>query len=86
MVQPVALFAEAGSFSRYQNKNPHRSRQKLEGHGQGALVSKIRKRLGLPVYPLRISQKPPYSNTKIFFPAHISLRIFGHTVTLTSPR
>ena len=27
-----------------------------------------------------------YSSTKIFFFAHISFRIFGHTVTLTSPR
>ena len=26
-----------------------------------------------------------YSNTKIFFSAHISFSTFGHTVTLTSP-
>ena len=32
------------------------------------------------------SRKPPYSSTKIFLPAHICFRIFGHTVTLTSPR
>jgi len=27
-----------------------------------------------------------YSRTKMFFFAHISFRIFGHTVTLTSPK
>jgi hypothetical protein len=27
-----------------------------------------------------------YSSTKMFFAAQISFRIFGHTVTLTSPR
>ena len=31
-------------------------------------------------------QTPVYSSTKIFFLAHISFRILGHTVTLTSPR
>jgi hypothetical protein len=30
--------------------------------------------------------RPFYSNTKMSRFAHISLRIFGHTVTLTSPR
>ena len=38
-------------------------------------------------HPLSVLvQKLPYSNTKIFFPAHISFRTFGHTVTLTSPK
>gem|GEM_PF-6820633 len=36
----------------------------------------------------RIKMHPTatYSRTKIFFFAHMSLRIFGHTVTLHSPR
>jgi len=36
--------------------------------------------------PLHPSRDPIYSSTKIFLPTHISFRIFGHTVTLTSPR
>src|SRR5208337_2227486 len=38
-------------------------------------------------YPLSVLPgRPIYSSTKILFSAHISFRIFGHTVTLTSPR
>ena len=39
-------------------------------------------------YPLLfvVPRKTIYSSTKIFLPAHISFKIFGHTVTLTSPR
>ena len=32
------------------------------------------------------STKSHYSSAKMFFFAQISFRIFGHTVTLTSPR
>jgi len=38
--------------------------------------------LAAPCWPLT----PDYSKTKMCFFAHISFRIFGHTVTLTSPR
>jgi len=54
----------------------------------GGKISPANKKRGQPPRPppRTFYQVSPYSRTKIFLLAHISFRIFGQTVTLTSPR
>ena len=58
--------------------NSHFSRQFARDNNAG--VASLATPLGI------LPEKPFYSSTKMFLLAHISFRIFGHTVTLTSPR